>query len=272
MLWLALHLPNLSLEAWCSTLPAEDAARPLALVGQHRISAANASAAGAGVRVGLKRTTALALCADLRLGEADPLRDAAALLAVAHAALAFTPMVTLQGRATVLLELQASLRYFGGLTCLLERLRQALAPLGHRLQLATAPTALGAALLAQWPGRRGDDLAEGPHTRQLRALQQLLDQAPVWLLGPGREHWEALQGMGLRTLSDLRTLPRSGVARRFSESLLDELDRAYGLQPDPRQPLLPPPVFEDRLELSTRADSTAQVLHAAGLLLERLLA
>ncbi len=268
MLWLALHLPCLSLEAFCATLPPADAAQPVALIAEHRVSAANTLAAERGVRPGMKRATALALAADLRLGEADPGRAAAALQAVAHVALAFTPMVTLQGTATVLLEVQPSLRYFGGLPALLQRLRQALAPLGHRVQVASAPTPLGAALLAQWR----DGLAEGPHSVQAAALQALLDDAPVWLLGPGREHWQALQGMGLQTLSDLRALPRAGLARRFGEGLLDDLDRALGSCPDPRQALLPPALFESRLELFARADTTAQVLHGAGTLLARLVA
>lgn len=268
MLWLALHLPLLSLEAFSSTLSPEQAARPLALIDDHRVSAVNAVAAQRGLKPGLKRATALALDADLLLAAADARRDAAALQAVAHAALAFTPMVTLQGPATVLLEVQPSLRYFGGMAQLLARLRQVLAPLGHRLQIASAPTPLGAALLAQWR----DGFAEGPHATQLAALQARLDDAPVWLLGPGREHWEALQGMGLRTLSDLRSLPRSGIARRFGEGLLDDLDHAFGRRPDPREPLLPPAVFEGRLELFARADTTAQVLHGARLLLVQLVA
>ncbi len=267
MQWLALHLPLLSLEAFCATLPAE-AARPVALVSEHRVTAANLAAAQCGIQPGLKRATAMALSAELLVAQADALRDAAALQAVAHAALAFTPMVTLCGPATVLLEVQASLRYFGGLPALTARLRQALAPLAHRTQIASAPTALGAALLAEWR----DGLAEGAHSTDLRALQDLLDDAPVWLLGPGRAHWEALQGMGLQTLSDLRHLPRGGLARRFGEAVLDDLDAALGKRPDPRQPLLLPPVFESRLELFARADTSAQVLHGAAVLLARLVA
>jgi protein ImuB len=94
----------------------------------------------------------------------------------------------------------------------------------------------------------------------------------VWLLGPGREHWDALQGMGLRTLGDLRRLPRSGLARRFGEALLDELDRALGARPDPREPITLPPSFDSRLELFARADTTEQVLFGAGVLLQRLVA
>ena len=268
MLWLALHLPLLSLEAFGTTLPAGQRDRPLALVAEHRIVAANASALRAGIQPGLKRATALALVADALLGQADAARDAAALQAVAHTALAFTPSVTLDGTHTVLLEVQASLRYFGGLPALLKRLHEALAPLGHRVQVASAPTALGAALLARWR----DGLAEGPHSSQLSALMTLLDGAPLALLGPGHEHQEALQGMGLHTLADLRELPRAGLARRFGAALLDDIDRALGRQPDPRTWLTLPDSFDSRLELFARADTTEQVLAGAAMLLARLVA
>ena len=184
MLWLAIHLPLLSLEAFSATLthPPEASSGvaatppPVALVAEHHITAVNAEAAACGVRVGFKRATALALASDLVLGQANESRDAQAVLAVAHAALAFTPHVTLDGSGnsniysgthTVLLEVQASLRYFGGPAKLLRQLIAALAPLGHQLQLASAPTALGAALLARWKS----GLLQGPHSTQLPALQ-----------------------------------------------------------------------------------------------------
>ena len=165
---------------------------------------------------------------------------------------------------TVLLEVQASLRYFGGLPALLQRLHTALAPLGHRLHTVSASTALGAALLARvHPQLNCADLA---------ATRRALDAAPVWLLGPGRAHWEALQGMGLRTLADLKRVPRDGLARRFGEAMLSELDRATGQRPDPREPLVPASTFDSRLELYARADTTEQLLHGSHLLLARLVA
>jgi protein ImuB len=267
MLWLAVHLPQLSLQAWLATLPEDQRRGPVALLADHQVQAVNAAAAKAGVQPGLKRATALALLPQLLCGQADPARDAQALQAVAWAALAFTPAVVCDGH-TVLLEVASCLRYFGGPDALLARLRQALKPLGHQGRIACAPTAAGAALLARWR----DDLADGPHRHDLAALQQLLDEAPVWLLGPGREHWEALQGMGLRHLSDLRALPRSGLARRFGPDLLDELDRARGTQPDPRVWLQAPEHFRCRLELAFRADHADQVLHGAALLLAQLVA
>ena len=275
MLWLALHLPSLPLEAFCATLPPADAARPVALLADHRVSQVNTAAAERGLRPGIKRATALALVADLLIGDSHAGREAAALQAAVHAALAFTPAVTQQDAQTVLLDVQASLRLFGGLAALQQQLQAALAPLGHRVQMAAAPTALGAALLAQWfpraPTGRGD-LVLGAHATRLPALQALLVEAPVWLLGPGREHWDALQGMGLHTLSDLRALPRTGLARRFGAGLLDDLDRALGLQADPRRWLELPAAFDSRLELFARADTTEQVLHGASVLLARLVA
>ena len=281
MLWIALHLPALSLEAFAATLPAtltagaNAATAPLALMDARALVAVNAAARAFGLQPGMKRATALGLVPQLVLGPVDAARDAAALDAVVHAALAFTPQVSCQGGSapdappdTVLLEVQASLRCFGGpgrqLPLLLRRLQATLAPLGHRLQVVSAPTPLGAALLARV--QHGLHCADGP------ALQRALDTTPVWLLGPGREHWDALQGMGLRTLGELRRLPRAGLARRFGDGLLDEIDRAYGQRPDPRVPVVLPAAFDSRLELFARADTTEQVLRGAEVLLARLVA
>src|SRR5690606_30044175 len=118
---------------------------PIALIDGHHVTAANAAAQALGVQLGLKRATALALAPQLLLGQADASRDLQALASVAHAALAFTPSVTLEASAsaqvphTVLLEVQSTLRYFGGLRRLMQRLRAVLVPLGHRIVCASAP-------------------------------------------------------------------------------------------------------------------------------------
>jgi protein ImuB len=276
VLWIALHLPLLSLESFAAGLPQAPGAageRPLALQDAHSIVCANAAALALGVKPGLRRATALALAPQLTLGQADPVRDTQALSAVAHAALAFTPSVSLQPPSaatpdepphTVLLEVQASLRYFGGLPALLQRLRAALAPLGHALHIVSAHTAHAAALLAR--------VHRELNCADLAATAAVLGRAPAWLLGPGRAQREALQGMGLRTIADLGRVPRDGLARRFGDVMLEELDRASGARPDPRQPLVLAPTFDSRLELFARADTTEQLMHAAAVLLARLVA
>ena len=61
MLWIALHLPLLSLESFAATLAASGdergAERPIALLEAHRIVSANAAALSLGVKPGLKRAT-----------------------------------------------------------------------------------------------------------------------------------------------------------------------------------------------------------------------
>lgn len=267
MLWIAIHLPALSLEAFAGSLAPELRQAPMALMEGARIGLVNEAAGGLGVKPGLKRGTALVLAPHLTLGEMDVRRDAVAQQAVAHAALAFTPAVTLEAM-DVLLEVHSSLRYFGGLARLLQRLQQALLPLGHRVQLATAPTALGAAYLARWRS----DLLLGAHSQDKQALAQLLGHAPLQLMGAAGPHLDVLQGMGLRCIADLRRLPRAGLARRFGEDLLANLDCALGARPDPRDWVILPKVFEQRLELYARADSAEQVLQGAAVLLARLVA
>ncbi|HEX3139905.1 MAG TPA: DNA polymerase Y family protein [Rhizobacter sp.] len=247
-----------------ATLPPEHAAQPLALMDAHRIVSANGCAQALGVQAGMKRATALSLAPRLLLGQADERRDLAALTSVAHAALAFTPAVSLSLPDGVLLEVQASLRYFGGREVLLKKLRATLAPLGHQLLCVSAPTAQGAALLSR--------LHDGLHCADKPALLHAIEAVPVELLAAGCEHSDALLGTGLRRVGDLRRLPRSGVARRFGQGLLDELDCALGDRPDPREPLTLPPVFQSQLELFARADTTDQLLHGAQVLLARLVA
>ncbi len=294
MLWIALHLPALALESWAATLGDARAGRPLALLQDHAVALLDAAAAARGLKPGMKRATALALAPELLWAQADPHRDVQALRTVVHTALAFSPAVawatppdwrplpahgggaqempadpaTSPALVGVRLEVQSCLRYFGGLRRLLQRLHDALAPLGHQLRIASAPTALGAALLAAWRS----DLGVGTHSHDLAALQTLLDAVPLHLLGPGQQHWQALQGMGLATLGDLRGLPRSGLARRFSPALLADIDRARGQAPEAQRWLSPAPRFDSRIELFSRADSHAQILAGADILLPRLLA
>ena len=284
MLWIGIHLPALSLESFVATLAPElpgeqqvsddigdldeiDLVGPVALIERHRIVAANAAARECGVRPGQKRATALALAPHARLGEADPARDHAALMAVAHVAMGFTPAVSFGGDHVVLAEVQASLRYFGGLPRLLQRLRAELASLGHALRLACAPTAQG----AQWMAVGGGDSAEAPaNTRP--DWRARVAAVPVARMAAAAPHLVALEALGLGVAADLWKQPRAGLTRRFGGELLADIDRALGDLADPRTALQPAPTFDSRLELFMRADDSAALLVGAAVLLNRLTA
>jgi protein ImuB len=283
MLWVGVHLPALSLESFLETLAPErdrtpptlpvehdgddDPAGPVALVAQHRLVAVNAAAQACGLRVGQRRATALAIAPHVRLGEPDPRRDAAGLEAVVHALMAFTPAVSLAEGQVVLAEVQASLRYFGGLPRLLERLRAALAPLGHVVRVACAPTAQAAHWLATW---RDDTAADGPPPCTRAEWRACIGRLPVRLMAAAAPHLALLDKLALRTVADLWRQPRAGLVRRFGERLLADIDRATGDLADPRVALQPARVFDSRLELFMRADDAAALLGPAAVLLQRL--
>ncbi|MEO5687513.1 MAG: DNA polymerase Y family protein [Burkholderiaceae bacterium] len=283
MLWIGIHLPALSLESFIATLAPEpppeaqviddldeiDAVGPVALIDRHRIVAANAAARDCGVRPGQKRATALALAPHTRLGEADPARDAAALMAVAHVAMGFTPAVSFGGDHVVLAEVQASLRYFGGLPRLLQRLRAELAPLGHALRVACAPTAQG----AQWMAVGGAEAMPEPALANSKAdWRARIGAVPVTRMAAAAPHLGALEALGLTNAASLWKQPRAGLVRRFGGELLADIDRALGELADPRTALQPAPTFDSRLELFMRADDSAALLTGAAVLLNRLTA
>ena len=150
----------------------------------------------------------------------------------------FTPRVALEPDA-LLLEVEGSLRYFGGQDALLVALECGLAELGVQASLATAPTARAALWCARGGGLPFPEL-------------------PVSTMGG--EHAGFFKSIGISTLGEVLALPREGLAQRCGQELIDELDRAIGKIPEPREFFSPPERFNARLELP------AEVSHAEALL------
>ncbi|HET9822134.1 MAG TPA: DNA polymerase Y family protein [Burkholderiaceae bacterium] len=268
MLWFALHLSGLPLEAWLAGGGAGDApgARPCAVVEARRIVQACPHAAALGIEPGMSAATAASLAAGLQLLPRDPAREAAQVQRLALALARFTPHLVLQPDG-VLLEVAGSRRLFGGAPALWRAVGQVAREAGaHALRRAAAPTATAAALLARVE----------PATPALKRLPvaQRLDALP---LAGSLEAWgldarlgELLHGIGCRTLGDVRMLPRSGLQRRGAGPLLDLLARAHGEVPDPQPWFALPPGFSLRLELMHRADDAAQLVFATQRLVQPL--
>lgn len=211
--------------------------------------------------------------------QASPPHDAAPhapeQLALAWWALQFSPRVCVEQEA-VLLEVQDSLRLFGGQRALLQRVRAQAAGQGARA-LAVAPTALAAlALLRTLPVAQS--VEEGATTSEPipakactpAALQRTLDALPLKTLSATHAHAPTLQRLGCRTLGQLRALPRGGVSRRFGAALLEALDRAYGLRPDVWEWVALPEQFSARLECMGRIEVAEGLLFGARRLLTQL--
>ena len=252
-------MPRLPLEIF---LRGSSTPEPFAVEERHCVFACDRKAFARGVRAGMVVQAALALAPALRVAPRDPASETEALLGVAGWAAQFTPGVAIQFPDCVLLEVSGSLKLFGGLESLLERLREGLTEMGWNAMLASAPTPRAAFWLV---------LAEKQKfIGSVAELEPALATLPVGVLRCGDETLAAFEAIGVRTLGELRALPREGVARRFGQRLLDDSDRALGRLPDPRNFFVPPARFGAAIELPAEVTQAEALLFAARRLIVQL--
>ena len=155
MLWACLLLPSLPLDVFARVIAPDDSKRPFVVAsGGHypRVVAANASARAAGVRRDQLISATLALAPEVVLRDRDLAAEEQALCEVATLLLAFTPLVSVELPNAVVAEIKGSVRLFGGLARLLERLMRQVQSRGYSAQVALAPTPTAALLLARAGG------------------------------------------------------------------------------------------------------------------------
>ena len=178
------------------------------------------------------------------------------LAGIASWALQFTPRVAILEAVAVGLEVEASMRLFGGQRALLTLIREEAEQLGITRR-ARAPTSLAALALVR----------AGVSNGFVKPLASLLDGLPLESLAAVHKHEAVLARLGCRTLGDVRKLPRGGMARRFDTALLESLDRAYGLRPDSYEWVSAPDTFGASLELMSRVETAPALLFGARRLL-----
>lgn len=253
-LWLALHFPSLSLDRQ-ATAPGEEDVGQAIIVQQgatRRILSCNAAAQDAGVYAGLALNTAWSLMPDLVVAEWDEAADAAHLEQLSLLALTWSSRVTPKPPASILLEVGASLRLFGGLAALLDTVQEALQQQRLSAHLATAPTPAAALLFAQ--------TGVAVHIREASKLAQALAPIPLTAQLLGDTTHTGLQRSGVRQLGELLALPVKPLARRFGTELTDWLYRLDGRLPDPQPPWQAPDTFEQGLDLPLEVPDTAPLL------------
>jgi protein ImuB len=250
-LWIGLYLPQLPLEVFSPNWSSDTGS---VVLEQERVLAVSPAARAAGVQVGMRRGGVLMLQPEARLHERAPAREAEALGAVAMALLQYTPLVTQAEESTLLMDVGASLRLFGGIRKLCSRIRDNVRALGFTGALACAPTARGAWLLARRRAGRALKMA---------SMVRRLDRLPASLPPPARPFAQWFEGIGCFTLADMRRLPRPGLQRRCGRPLIDLLDAAYGSLPELFEWIEPPETFHARMELFDRIEHADALLWAA---------
>jgi protein ImuB len=261
LLWIAVHLPHLSLEAFSRDDTGEAG---YVVIESGRVIASSPAARNAGIRSGMGQGGVVMLAPQTTILERDPGRELASLNGVAMALLQYTPQVAPAEESVLLMSVGASLTLFKGIRALCRRVRADVHALGFTASISCAPTARGAWLLA----RRGKGLLR---TLKIPTLEARLDQLPAVLLPPARRYADWFEGIGCNTIADLRRLPRPGLQRRCGRELLDVFDAAYGMAPEMHEWLEPPETFRAQLELFDRVEKADELLAGAQRLILQLL-
>jgi protein ImuB len=231
----------------------------LTIEGTHglEISAVTKGAAESGARVGARLTDARALDPALVAIPADPAGDEAWVERLARWASRWSPLVEIDGRDGLRLDVTGVAHLFGSEAALIGDVQQRFAALGLSSRAAVAPTPAAAWALARFSGSSavicGKDLAGR------------IAPLPVAALRLEPDTIRTLERLGLKTIGALAGVPRRSLARRFREAgnPLDALDRALGRKPEPlvATPHEPPPRSLLRLEEpATYPEAASQAL------------
>lgn len=210
----------------------------------------------------MPETAALALLPSLLLKPRDRASETEAVLGIAGWTAQITPALVLDLPGTMALDVTASLKLFGNIDKIIERLNTGIRDLGFTAALGCAPTVRAAC----WFARSGLP----PSIRDIPDFTAAVSALSLKALDSARDRMDAFEAIGAVTIADLQALPRDGLARRFGSALLDEIDRGLGRLPDPRTFFQPPENFNAEIELPAEATQADALLFAARRLLVQL--
>lgn len=166
--------------------------------------------------------------------EAEPEEDAATLDYIAAWCERFTPIVVIDAPDGLFLDITGCGHLFGDETALRDMIVTRLQAQGFSARAALAPTPGAAWALARYG-----------HAREASAdLMQTLAPLPIEALRLEEAPASLLRRLGLKTVGQLFSAPRSAFTARAGEQAMLRLDQALGRAPEVLSPRRPaPPVF-----------------------------
>ena len=231
MLWIALHIPELSLQLAQRNSEVEG---PLVIAAgpdnRPTVLLANQMAMDAGITAGMTIASSRALVNDLQIITRTPETELLAIHNVACWASQFTPSVSIKDDEGVLLEVATTLLMHGGLAQLLGKLRSGCQALGYHTFGGVAPTPLAA-----WIFAKAKFHGYSVRTCQTVAgIEVRIGDLPIALLDWPHDTISKLAALGILRFTDCLRLPPDGFSKRFSEDRWSDLQRILGQLPDPR--------------------------------------
>jgi protein ImuB len=204
----------------------------------------NAAAEALRLHHGQTLAEAKALVPELGTYNDDPLVDRQQLENLAVWAQCLSPTVHIEGEDTLFLDVTGCDRLFGGEANLLRSALEGIHARGFTGRGTIADTPGAAWALAHAGGE--PEFASGPGCTAAD-----LAPLPVWSLRVDEKIAEALRLVGVETVGSLLHLPRSSLASRFGEDVLNRIDQALGDLPEVLTPYMPQPVLSARLDWGT---------------------
>ncbi|WFS02910.1 Y-family DNA polymerase [Rhizobium tumorigenes] len=220
-----------------------------------RLIALEAAAEGIGLKPGQGVAEARAICPDLDVVEEDDAADRRLLEAMADWCDRYTPLVSLDGRDGLFLDITGCAHLFGGERALLKDVLHRLFHLGLEVRGAISSSPGLSWAVARF-GRSGIVEAD--------EMETVLAPLPVASLRLDGPTVAALQKLGLKQVGDIISAARAPLARRFGAHLLLRLDQALGLDEEPISPRRPVASLSAERRLTEPVQAEEDILMLAG--------
>ncbi len=189
------------------------------------------------------------------------LQELAALAESVSSTVSFHPQA-------LICEVRSSLKYFGGIDAIHDKLAASIKPALTQQQLqeqffyAASPTVTGSLLLAR----------SGYNTLVYRKdnLRSALGQLPIEVLQLDEEQNRRLYNMGVRKIRDIWRLPTDGLRKRFGSDFVNLLNKALGTAPEPTRNYVAPPAYNSAYDLPYELEDLDRLLPIADEMLAQL--
>ena len=209
---------------------------------QHSVVAVNAAAAARGIAPGMAVSRARVIQPGVKVEPARPQEDARALDRLAVRALRYSPLVAPCPPDGLWIDATGVARLFGGEGAMVSGIARRLRAVG-----LAARTAMAGNPAAAWAWSH---YGQGDPVLTPSAEHCALENLALPALRLPQSTVLALRHVGLKTIGDLRRIPRATIPMRFGADVLRRLDQAFGIASEAITPILPPTAKQRHLNFA----------------------
>lgn len=212
---------------------------------------------------------------------ADPQRDHAALVTLAHFCQQYTPLFGVdesESSESLFLDVTGCTHLFGGQQALVERIESDFLDAGYVVRVAMAKTFGAAWAIAHYfrlptSACRGSDVTNIPtlsFVLEPALTEPTLNELPIAALRVAGETLRRFAEFDVLSIRQLRQLPRTSLPSRFGKDVLHRLDQALGERPEILSFEKPPEPVQEEWHSEYSTDNHAVLLNVLDDLLERI--